>query len=338
MSFIAAPAKVLLTGANGFIATWILQGLLEQGYAVRGTIRSASKGDFLKRKFAKYGNKLELVEVSDIGAKGAFDKAVVGVDAVLHTAAPVRWDGTYDEVVVPAVESTKSILQSILEHGSAVKRVVVTSSVVSLLQPRGPTYTYTDKDWNDYAINEATNNKEKAPGYLVYFAAKTQAEKEAWLFYGTHKREIKWDLVTLLPPYVFGPIISETNGKPQSWLYSQLLQDRSAKDLGGDGGAWIDVRDVAKAHLRAIQVPEASEERLIILPPGGYFRWQDLLDIAASAEPKIEGIPRGVPGVERVWGAGPDPSKANKILGLKYVSLAESVVDTIKSVRELSAK
>ncbi|KZT55430.1 D-lactaldehyde dehydrogenase [Calocera cornea HHB12733] len=344
MTVVNAPSKVLLTGANGFIAVWILRYLLEAGYSVRGTVRSASKGDYLKRKFAQYGDKLEIEEVADITAPGAFDKSVVGVDAVLHTASPVTFTGTYDgepqAVVVPAIEATKTLLESVLKHGTSVKRVIVTSSVVALMQPHGNSYTYTDKDWNEYAIDEVTKNKEGAPAYLFYFAAKALAEKEAWLFYGLHKREIKWDLTTILPPYVFGPLIHETdvaqtNGKPQSFLYGNLMQERDAKALGNEGGAWIDVRDTATGHVRALQVAEASEERLII--SAGTFFWQDVLDTVASVEPKIEGIPRGVPGVERGSASGPDSSKANRILGLKYISLAESVADAIKTVRELSA-
>jgi len=96
MPIVNAPAKVLLTGANGFIAVWILQDLLEQGYAVRGQVRTLAKGEYLKRKFAKYGDKLEIVAVEDITAPGAFDESVKGVDAVLHTAAPVTFTGSYE--------------------------------------------------------------------------------------------------------------------------------------------------------------------------------------------------------------------------------------------------
>lgn len=66
MPAVQPSAKVLLSGANGFIAVWTLQELLEAGYSVRGTVRSESKGRYLKERFAKYGDKLEIVVVSDI--------------------------------------------------------------------------------------------------------------------------------------------------------------------------------------------------------------------------------------------------------------------------------
>ena len=59
-------SKVLVTGVNGFLAVFIAQRLLQDGYSVRGTVRSAAKGEHLKKIFAEYGDKLEIVEVPDI--------------------------------------------------------------------------------------------------------------------------------------------------------------------------------------------------------------------------------------------------------------------------------
>ena len=66
MAVVDAPAKVLVSGANGFIAVWVVKTLLEKGYSVRGTIRSIDKGDHLKKLFGHYGEKFELVVVEDI--------------------------------------------------------------------------------------------------------------------------------------------------------------------------------------------------------------------------------------------------------------------------------
>ena len=62
---VAPGSKVLVTGANGFIAIFIVQQLLQEGYSVRGTVRNATKGEHLKKIFAEYGDKLEIVEVPD---------------------------------------------------------------------------------------------------------------------------------------------------------------------------------------------------------------------------------------------------------------------------------
>lgn len=74
MPAVQSPAKVLVSGATGYIAAWVVQNLLERGYAVRGTARSVTKGDFLKKVFASYGDRFEVVLVEDI-AKVSSSKA-----------------------------------------------------------------------------------------------------------------------------------------------------------------------------------------------------------------------------------------------------------------------
>jgi nucleoside-diphosphate-sugar epimerase len=88
MVAISPPAKVLVTGANGYLAIWIVKKYLEAGYSVRGTVRSLSKSAFLRDRFSDYGDRFELVVVEDIVQDGAFDEAVKGVDAIAHTASP----------------------------------------------------------------------------------------------------------------------------------------------------------------------------------------------------------------------------------------------------------
>jgi nucleoside-diphosphate-sugar epimerase len=100
MVAISPPAKVLVTGANGYLATWVLKKYLESGYSVRGTVRSLSKSAFLTDKFGHYGDRFELVVVEDITKDSAFEEAVKGVDAIAHTASPFHFksnnpDGTY---------------------------------------------------------------------------------------------------------------------------------------------------------------------------------------------------------------------------------------------------
>ena len=94
MVAIAPPAKVLVTGANGYLATWVTEKYLEAGYSVRGTVRSSSKGAFLNDKFVHYGDRFELVVVEDITKDGAFDDAVKGVDAIAHIASPFHFKST----------------------------------------------------------------------------------------------------------------------------------------------------------------------------------------------------------------------------------------------------
>ena len=64
--------NILVTGANGYIAIWIAQRLLKQGYTVRATVRSADKGEYLKKTFAEHGDKLEIAIVPDIAVVRRF--------------------------------------------------------------------------------------------------------------------------------------------------------------------------------------------------------------------------------------------------------------------------
>jgi hypothetical protein len=100
MVAISPPAKVLVTGANGYLATWVLKKYLEAGYSVRGTVRSLSKSAFLNDKFAHYGDRFEIIVVEDITKDGAFDEAVKGVDTIAHTASPFHYKSTHPDGIV----------------------------------------------------------------------------------------------------------------------------------------------------------------------------------------------------------------------------------------------
>jgi hypothetical protein len=97
MVAISSPAKVLVTGANGYLATWVVKKYLEAGYSVRGTVRSLTKSAFLNDKFAHYGDRFELVAVEDITKDGAFDEAVKDIDAIAHTASPFHFKATHPD-------------------------------------------------------------------------------------------------------------------------------------------------------------------------------------------------------------------------------------------------
>ena len=101
MVAVSPVAKVLVTGANGYLAVWVVKKFLEAGYSVRGTVRSLAKSSFLKDTFSNYGDRFELVVVEDITKDGAFDDAVRGVDAIAHTASPCHHKATHPDGMFP---------------------------------------------------------------------------------------------------------------------------------------------------------------------------------------------------------------------------------------------
>ncbi|KAG5351733.1 hypothetical protein C0989_005134 [Termitomyces sp. Mn162] len=287
MHTISSGDKVLVTGANGFIAMWIVRKLLEKGYAVRGTVRSADKAKYLEEYFKAYGHKFEFTIVEDITKYGAFDKAVKGIQAIIHTASPFYLDAvSVNELLEPAVNGTVSILKSALAYGQEIKRVVVISSAAAV-SDFSVYKLLNEDDWNEPSIKEIKEKGADAAGYVKYFASKTAAER------------------------VVG-------GQTEDFLKTGL--------------AFIDVRDVAQAHVLALEKEAAGGERIII--SAGSFIWQQWVDAANSLSlpnPSHSKLPIGYPGLADTAKLPVefDTRKAARILGLTYLNQEQVTRDSL---------
>ncbi|KAJ7477408.1 D-lactaldehyde dehydrogenase [Mycena latifolia] len=326
-----ASGKVLVSGANGYIAAWVVRSLLEEGFSVRGAVRSEGKGAHLRDIFAQYGDKFELVIVPDITQEGAFDKAVQGVDAIAHTASPFHLnDGVEpEEFLTPAIQGTLTILRSALKHGTAVKRVVVTGSSAAVLQVEKEPKIFSELDWNEQAPRELAELGREAPAITKYRASKALAERAAWDFVEKHKSEIGWDLVVLNPPFVFGPHIHHASTpdslNTSSRQFYTMLMEESSPAMRHIGSCWVDVRDLGRAHVLAFLKAPAGGERIIV--SAGPFVWQDWLDAAPDSTKYQKGVPGAGKGT--VHQIQYDASKAARVLGIsKYRSMEETARDT----------
>ncbi|KAF8917831.1 hypothetical protein CPB85DRAFT_1373979 [Mucidula mucida] len=329
--------KVLVSGANGYIAMWVVRTLLERGYSVRGTVRRAEKGKHLYETFKSYGDKLEVVVVEDITKEGAFDEAVKGVDAIEHTASPFHFAAKDpQELLGPAIKGTVGILASALKYGSSVQRVVVTSSCASVLHIDSQPLTFSELDWNEQAPKEVEELGEKASPASMYRASKTLAERAAWDFVKEHQSEIKWDLVCLNPPF---PTIHEVsdpsalNTSAKQWYNTVAKEDNGlSPEALLTGSCWIDVRNLGEAHVLSLEKAAAGGERIII--SAGHFVWQDWLDAANSLSPSpipSHTLPKGVPGSGKnaTHMIKYDTAKEARILGLKLTTKEELARDTL---------
>ncbi|KAJ7202445.1 NAD-P-binding protein [Mycena rebaudengoi] len=323
--------KVLVSGANGFIAVWVVRSLLENGFSVRGTVRSEVKATHLREVFASYGDKLELVVVPDIAKEGAFDEAVQGVDAIEHTASPFHLQADEpEELIEPAVKGTVGILKSAMTYGTSVKRIIVTSSCAAVLQVEPEPKTFSELDWNEQATREVKELGRTAPGITKYRASKTLAERSAWKFMETNKDKLKWDLVVLNPPFVFGPTIHEVptsadlNVSARDF-YLRLTQPSEPKTLL-TGSCWVDVRDLGRAHVLALQKPDAGGERIIV--SAGPFVWQQWLDAAPATSKSYQ---KGTPGAAKnvVHQIQYNAGKSARVLGLSYRTMQQTTRDTV---------
>ncbi|KIJ56317.1 hypothetical protein M422DRAFT_23606 [Sphaerobolus stellatus SS14] len=349
-----APLKVLVTGASGFAASWVVKESISRGYFVRGTVRSVPKGEYLKKLF---GDLFEYVIVEDVAKEGIFDEAVKDVDAVVHMASPVTFDvQDPQELIGPAVGGTLSILRSILKNGPNVKRVVLTSSfgaIVPFPQPGDPQKRYDESSWNNASVESVEKEGSKASPGHIYRASKVLAEKAAWEFVDKHKDEIKWDLITIQPPFIYGPIIHQVSS-PSSlnessaaiFRFFKNIPPRSNKDLSNAAGSVVDVRDVAWAHVEAITNTKiASKDAQAALTEGkgriilvaARFTWQDVVDALVDAGiPLPESTPRGEKGAGKntVHSVLVDSVRAKEELGLKFRSLTEIFGDALKDFQQ----
>ncbi|KAF9457365.1 hypothetical protein BDZ94DRAFT_1273374 [Collybia nuda] len=341
MPTITPGSKVLVSGANGYIAIWVVRTLLERGYAVRGTVRSAEKGRFLSELFKSYGDKFEIAVVEDITKDGAFDEAVKGVDAIEHLASPFHLNADDpQEIIGPAVKGTVGILHSVLKNAPGVKRIVVTSSCAAVLTISKEPRIFTEENWNEQATKEIEEKGRNAMNISKYRASKTLAERAAWDFHKENKSKINWDLVVINPPFVFGPAIHDAptiNSLSTSshQFYDAVLVEgfKTNEALATEGSCWVDVRDLGEGHVRALEKEAAGGERIII--SAGPYVWQDWVDVANSLSPSPipshKSLPRGNPGGGKnaIHLIQYNTEKEGKILGLKYRSKEETTRDTL---------
>lgn len=178
--------RVLLTGANGFIGSWVLDSLLKKGFSVRAVVRSQSKADQVLSDFSTYGSRLDFGIVPDITSPGAFDEVVKSsppFDIVIHTASPFLYKVISDnrEFLDPAIKGTLEVLKSVKKNAPSVKRVVLTSSCAAIINFAGASVThpqkvYTEDDWNpttwESALTGTQNNAYQASKKFAELAGK----------------------------------------------------------------------------------------------------------------------------------------------------------------------
>ncbi|KAF6828514.1 nad dependent epimerase [Colletotrichum plurivorum] len=351
------PLRVFLTGANGFIAQHILAQLLAAGNSVRAVVRTDRAASQLRAIFKDHPeSQLDYAIVPDITAPGAFDAALSSskppFDVILHTASPFdfRVGASVSDFLDPAINGTVEILRAAHRVAPSVKRVVVTSSMAAVVDGAAPPVTspakiYTETDWVETtrAEVEAAVAAGTANPTLPYVASKALAERAAWDFVAEAKPS--FDLVTINPPMVYGPVHSASAlkspadlGQSNFTLYSALL----SPDLTEASPMppqfmhlYVDVRDVARAHVLAATTPAAGGNRFVVSPGGESY--QRIANIFREALPQLAGrIPKGDPEKtalpEGIYGV--DSSLAKTVLGLEFTKAEDTFADSARQFIE----
>ena len=128
------------------------------------------------------------------------------------------------------------MLASALKNAPSVKRIVITSSVAAVVTPSPNPSTFSEEDWNEDSIVEIKEKGKDASPIAKYRASKTLAERTAWEWYEANKATLPWDLVVLLPVWVFGPpvnpvmALSDLAPSMRIW-YSNVVKAQSSDAL-----------------------------------------------------------------------------------------------------------
>jgi nucleoside-diphosphate-sugar epimerase len=331
---------VLVTGGSGFLGGWCLVELLRAGYRVRTTVRTPEREREVRAMLepeADAGDRLSII-TADLGADPGWQEAVEGCDYVLHVASPFppAQPKDPDELIVPARDGTLRVLRASLEAG--VRRVVLTSSSAAVrnsgvaLPPR----PLTEEDWTDPAN----------PHLTPYARSKTIAERAAWDAVGEAGQTAR--LAVVNPGAILGPVLSD------DLSYSLQVIERMLKGMPGLprlGFSFVDVRDVADLHIRAMTAPEAAGERFLA---AGRFLWlsevaevlRDRLGAAAAKVPTrtvpnvlVRGMALFDPGLRSVVGdlgqrVDYADQKPRSRLGWSPRPVEETIVDCARSLME----
>ncbi|KAI0653465.1 hypothetical protein C8Q70DRAFT_1091586 [Cubamyces menziesii] len=272
MPTLTPPSRVLVTGANGFVGCWIIRRLLDGGYQVRAVVRSDDKARAISALMAKKypgsdtTGAFETVVVADIAVDGAFDECLDGIGGIIHTASPVSFALEDPEAYFqPAIQGTLGILRSAAKH-QGVKRVVFTSSIMAIteafMQPE-KTCVCTEHDWNEAAVETVNKLGREASGNAKYGASKVLSERAAWKFYEDNKETLPYELSVIAPAWSFGPLPDDPDAPTQLTGTARLQWECLFANPPPPAPYpavfnYADIRDVADAHVRALEAEGAA--------------------------------------------------------------------------------
>jgi len=339
---------VLVTGATGYVAGWIVKGLLDAGVTVHAAVRDpgkAAKVAHLTAAAESAPGTLTLF-ASDLNVAGSYADAMAGCGVVFHTASPFTRavEDPQRDLVDPAVNGTHDVLTT-ANAVDTVTRVVVTSSCAAIYTDASecaasPGGQLTEAIWNTTASLE----------YEPYSYSKVLAEREAWHIADAQDR---WRLVVINPSLVIGPSLQPQPTSASFAIVRQLIGGQMRIGAPRVSLGVVDVRDLARAHIAAGYLPDAEGRHIVsgsstdTLDMGKRLRehFGSSLPLPRNAIPKwLFSLVAPAFGVSRRYVAGnvdrpfvADNSKSRERLGATYRPLKESLVDMVEQMLERDA-
>nr|APG32493.1 putative cinnamoyl-CoA reductase 3 [Freesia hybrid cultivar] len=309
--------RVCVTGAGGFVASWLVKLLLSKGYMVHGTVRDPSdeKNDHLK-KLDNASESLQLFK-ADLLDYNMLATAITGCEGVFHVACPVpssKVPNPEIELITPAVTGTLNVLKACSE--CKVKRVIVVSSFAAVRSnPSWPQDKLLNEDcWSDEEYCRTTEN--------WYSLSKTLAERNAFDYAAKHGLHV----ITVCPSWVFGPLLQAKVNSSSLFLNGLLKGDRESME--NKVTHFVDVRDVADALLLVYEKTESSGRYVCAPHP---LKISDLIELLKRMYPQYN-YPKNF--VEPDKEEARATSEKLKMLGWNCRPLKETLIDTIEYYRE----
>ncbi|KAF5773226.1 putative cinnamyl-alcohol dehydrogenase [Helianthus annuus] len=313
-------AKVVcVTGASGYIASWMVKLLLHRGYTVKATVRDLNDPKKTNHLLALDGAKERLhLFQADLLKDGSFDDVVNGCDGVFHTASPffIHTDNPQEDLIDPAVKGTLNVLSSCSKVKS-IKRVVLTSSVAAVLYNGSPLTpeVVVDESWfSDQGFCKETK--------LWYPLSKTLAEEAAWKYV----KEKAIDMVTINPAMVIGPLLQPTLNTSARAIFNLI----NASTYSNITVGCVHVKDVANAHILAFETPSASGRYCMA---ESVVHFSELVEILHKLYPSFK-LPDKCADDDPIVKYQISNEKVRSLMGVDYIPLEDGIKETIESLKE----
>lgn len=266
--------KLFISGVSGFLGTHIVLEALRRGYQVVGTVRSAEKGAETTAVLSKY-LRPEIVAnfqftLADLNSPAHWQEAMKGCDAILHVASPfpLGLPKHENDLILPARNGVKHVFDAAIASG--IHRIVQTSSIAAIMygHEKGKTQ-FDETDWSNLAW----------PELAPYNKSKTMAEQDVWDYAKKHP-ELKVTVIN--PGFVLGPVLGKDVGTSADVVLK--LMNGEYPGVPKLGFPIVDVRDVAKLHLNALEMDASIGQRYAAVSESIWF--VEMAKFILEAQPK----------------------------------------------------
>ena len=277
---------VAVTGASGYIGSWIVRDCVEQGYEVRACVRDLDRPEKVDHLAALNQAGLRgsvALHAGDLFERGSYDAAFDGCCAVIHAGATVGYNReTPQQVYDGCFTEVQHVLES-ARKGRALRRFVFTSSFAAVGHPRPEGYVFTEKDWcgDNVEAYRGRWSEDRIPENrdLAYAMAKANAER---MLYEAAEEDGGFDAMAILPLHVIGPLMCANHDQGWSWqnCIRYMMQGKAYRKSRGGRMLWnnVDVRDTARAHRLCAESAKAKNGSRYILSAadrsGELFTWE----------------------------------------------------------------